>query len=231
MEETKRYILDKNNGLNVMVNLFIIRYMFSHLEKASCFEVKDSMRRKSIDFYKGVVGISRQRMIRLLHGQNFEMPSANRKRLSSMFGIPEKYFEREGKCFQLGRLEEIDWKCYFNEEYGTAYDIPDYDRIKRRHIPKVKETLEGLWKKGALERDYDTGTPVYHIFYYFKQGTTYKEESKLTKFLKALSQLSLSDWEEIEDDIDRLEHYQRILEKHNQYVRAVAEYKRLKQDN
>ena len=54
----------------------------------------------------------------------------------------------------------------------------------------------------------------YHIFYYFKQGTTYIEESKLRKFLKALSQLSLSDWEEIEDDIDSLEHYQNIILNH-----------------
>ena len=230
MADAQRYILNKNNGFNVMVNLYIIRFLYSHMEKADCFEVKGSMRKKSIDFYKSVVEISRQRMARMLCGGNFEMTSEDRKRLSNMFGISEKYFIKDGDCIQLGRLEENDWKCYFNERYCTGYNIPDFDRIKKRHISNVENILKELCKKGALERDYDTGTPIYHIFYYFKKGTTYIEESKLRKFLKALSQLSLSDWEEIEDDIDSLEHYQNILEKHNRYIKIVAEYKRLKQN-
>lgn len=229
MAETKRYILDKNNGFNVIVNLYIIRYLYSHMKKAVCFEIADSERKKSVDFYNRVVGITRQRMSRMLQGERFEMSADDRKRLSGMFGISEKYFERDGKCFQLGRLEQTDWKCYFNDRYGAGYNVYDYDRIKNRHIAKVEETLKGLCSKGALERDYETSTPVYYVYYYFKHGATYTEESNLTKFLKLLSQLSFSDWEEIEDNIDSLEHYQGLLEKHSHYVTVMAEYKRLKE--
>lgn len=47
--------------------------------------------------------------------------------------------------------------------------------------------------------------------------------------MKLLSQLSFSDWEEIEDNVDSLEHYQGLLEKHSHYVKVVTEYKRLKE--
>lgn len=229
MAEMKRYILDKNNGFNVIVNLYIIRYLYSHMKKATCFEIADSERKKSVDFYNNVVGITRQRMSRMLQGARFEMSAEDRKRLSGMFGISENYFERDGKCFQLGRLEITDWECYFNDRYDAGYNVYDYDRIKNRHISKVEETLKGLCSKGALERDYETSTPVYYVYYYFKNGTTYTEESNLRKFLKLLSQLSFSDWEEIEDNVDSLEHYQGLLEKHSHYVKVVAEYKRLKE--
>ena len=87
MGESKRYIMNKKNGFNVMVNMYIIRYLYSHVEKSGRFMDGEDKRKKSIDFYKKVINISRQRMGRMLQGINFEMSADERKELCRIFYI------------------------------------------------------------------------------------------------------------------------------------------------
>lgn len=229
MAKSKRNILNKNSAFNVMVNMYITRYIYSHIDKASVFMDEYAKRKKSIDFHAEVVGISRPRMGRILHGENFEMSSVDRERLSSMFGISEKYYEGGNSIMEIHLLQEMDWKCFFNEYFYTDFEIELPERVKDDSVLKVEQALNRLKKKGVIENEYDTDSPIYRVSYYFRNGVTYKEESRLTRFLKSLSDLQLSDWEEIEGDIEKLKYSSELLAKHNDYVNVVTRYKELKE--
>lgn len=228
MAESKSNILNKKNGFNVMVNMYIIRYMYSHLDKATAFKHKEAKRKKSISFNKEVMRISGPRMNNILHGVNFEMSANEVERFNSMFNISKEHFLKNGIVIEVYSLTVDDWKCYFNEFYYTDFEINIPKQAKKERIKKVEKKLKELVSKDTINHEYETDTAVYRIYYYFKNGVAYQEETRLTKFCKSLSQLKVSDWEEMEEDMELLEKYQGILSQHLHYINVTIDYKRLK---
>ena len=229
MENEKRYILDKNNGFNVMVNLYILRYMYSHMNKAECFEDATGMRKKSQDFHTTIINISRQRLSRILNGERFEISKEERANLCNMFGIEAKYFLRNGEIISIRTLEENDWKCFFNYTFYLDYEVGVPNKKRDELVEKVTSALKTLANEKVVLSEYESDTPVYRIYYYYKNGVTYKEESRLTRFLKALSQLRISDWDELED-LEQMKNYAEMLSKHTDYVNVVIDYHRLREE-
>lgn len=86
------------------------------------------------------------------------MSEEDRQRLSGMFGISEKYFERDGTCFQLGRLEEKDWKCYFNDRYDTGYNICQ---------ERIKESERSLKAVGRKRGRGTSGKFYFHLYLFY----------------------------------------------------------------
>lgn len=228
MGESRRYIMNKKNGFNVMVNMYIIRYLYSHIEKSSRFMDSENKKKKSIDFYENVIHISKPRMIRMLHGMDFEVSANERKELCRIFYIKEDYFLKNGLFMEVHLLDEIDWKCFFNEKYDTLFQLNLSNRVKQEKIKKVKENLKYLVKKDVIENEYEHDSPIYRIYHYFHKGNIYKEESRLTRFLRELSNLQLSDWEDIEMDIVELNKYQKMMAEHTNYITVITDYHNLK---
>lgn len=219
MAESKRYILDRANGINVMANLYIIRYLYHHIDKAECFLADDRRRRKSIDFYGEILHMSRQRVQRVFRGDSFELSARHRNQLSNMFGIDEEYFLKNGKTMSIHLLDSLKWKLFFeNRHNGTSTNVDK----------EIEKALKKLCEKDNIAQEYDTSTPIYRVYYYFKHGVRFQEESKIERFKKELLNLKLPDWEELENDIEQLEKCRDMLKKHYDYVKTVVDYKRMK---
>lgn len=226
--ENNKIIFSKNNALHIMVNLYIIRYLYSHLDKAECFMIK-SQRKKSRN-YNEIIGISRPRMDRIFHGENFTISKKERENICSMFHIQDTFFQKDGSFMQIHMLDETDWQCFFNIKYYTDIPIGFNTKEEQKNADKVINVLKKLVIKGIIENEYDTQTPIYRIYYYFKNGTTYQEESRLTKFLKALSDLNISDWDELEGNLDQMIRCGDMLEKHTKYVKSAITYKQMRME-
>lgn len=226
-EPSRRYILDKNTGLNVRINIYIIRYLFSHMEKAERFMDRKGERRKSIDFYNHI-GISRQRMYRMLNGTNFEVSATDREELSRRFNISKDYFEKNGKVIEIHKIKTESWRIYLNERYEFAENskLP-HSKIKEA-VNEVENGLKNMLKNNEIENQYDTTSALYRVYYYWKTGNTYINESKLRKFTKALNELKKEDWDEIENDLQQMERYRNLLLGHADYLRVIVEYKKIK---
>lgn len=233
MAESKRNILDLNTGFNVMINLYVIRYLYSHMDnKAKRFMDEGGQRKKSNDFYLEI-GISRQRFQRILGGQRFEMSFKDRKYLSGKFNIGDEYFNGNGKAVELNLVSGTDWKAFFNHKYpgdGNAkkYGTWEPEKVLQERVGRVEKALSGLLGKNVVENTYGTDTAIYRIHYYWKNGTACIVDSNLTVFTRALERLQIEDWAEIENDIKKMEKYRRKLAEHAEYLRIVTEYKRVK---
>lgn len=221
--------LNKKNAFHIMANLYIIRYMYSHMIKAECFMEKSS-RKKSKDFYK-FIGMSCRRISNILNGYNFILKTKEIESLCNMFDVEEDYFTLKGKLMTIRELDEIDWKCFFNQKHEVGFEINLPKKVVAERASKVTETLYNMLKTGKVEAEYDINSPVYRIWYYFKHGYTYKEENNLSRFLKALSNLKISDWNEIEEDLEKMKFYGKMLEKHTNYVNAALLYKTEKRNS
>lgn len=210
-----------------MVNLFIIRYLYSHLDKAECFMEK-SLRKKSKNFYK-LMNISSERMARILHGENFNLTINEKEKFCGMFHVKENFFMEKGAIMPIQSVNETDWKCFFHINYQVRFNVMPSEKEKKENTEYVVKNLKKLSKKGTIENNYDTESPIFRIWYYFKNGTPYNEESRLTRFLRELSNLSISDWDELEDNLSQMQRYGDLLEKHVTYIKAAITYKSMKQ--
>lgn len=211
----KDVIYNPKNAFNVIVNLYIIYKLYKVMGKLKADAFMGA------DFYKGVLGISRIRFGRIRNGENFIISKQERKNLSDMFNIEETYFYADGNMITVHQLNEIDWKCYFICNYGYDFEIGLPRKLIDENAEKVDKILKQLIKEKLIESTYDVSEPVYRIYYYFKHNSPYRDETQLTKFIRELSKLKISDWNEILEDETLLNHYGEILDKHNKYIQAV----------
>ena len=139
MAERKGNMANEKNAFNIMVNLYIRRYLYRYMEKASVFMDTTGQRKKSIGF-DIEVHMSRQRIINILHGRF--MLTEGIKQLSDKFNIEKKYFQANGKCIEIETLHEDNWKSFFNVNYGTTYKVDEEQGDEEKQSEKVKK----LWK-------------------------------------------------------------------------------------
>ncbi len=120
MGESRRNILDFETGFNVRANLYIIRYLYYHMKKADIFMMEgEGKRRKSVAL-KEYVPISRTRFRRIFDGENFEIASEDKRKISECFNISTEYFRKEGELIQIHGLTQEDWKCFFFQQYNDV---------------------------------------------------------------------------------------------------------------
>lgn len=225
MAERKGNMANQENAFNIMVNLYIIRYLYRHMEKASVFMDETGKRKKSKGF-DVEVNLSRQRIINILRGRF--MLTKEIKQLSGKFNIESSYFQTNGEYIQIGTLTEKDWKKFF-EISKLAYFNEFMTPKEEKEIPrKVEATLESLLDSNAVENTYSSKTALFKVHYYWKNGVPYTANSRITRFIAGLQEVSLADWEEKEDDITELKQYQKLLARHTDYLKKVIDYKEAK---
>lgn len=238
-----RNILDITNGFHVMVNFYIMRYMYSHMDdKADGLGTYGNyMDIREESFYK-TIGTTKQRTLRILHGGRFEMTAEYVDLLVLRFGLERAYFDRIGRSdgaggkIEVGRFIEVasvsieDWKCFFDMKYETDFAVTEHPENLQAAAERVRVGLEKLMQAGTIENEYAKSSAVYRVYYFYKYGEPYQEETALIKFRKAINALKLSDWEEIEDKPEEMDEYKRVLEMHLNYLRIVSAYRRIKEE-
>ena len=167
MAERKGNMASKENAFNIMVNLYIIRYLYRHREKASVFMDETGQRKKTKGF-DVEVNMSRQRIINILHGRF--MLTGKIKQLSGKFNIDEKYFQANGKFIQIGTLTERDWKIFFEKSELVYFDVFRTEPEEKEIPRKVLATLESLLNPNLVENTYASNTALFKVHYYWKNG-------------------------------------------------------------
>lgn len=220
-----RNLYDAETGLPIMINLYVIKFIYYHIKKADCFieERKTGKKPKSYEIYGNYIPMSRQRFDRINKGNIFEVTANESRDLLNRFGLEEKYFRKESPdYFEIEGLTLSDWKCFYNDRYDVGYELPtaykkDEEIIKNKagKIEKVlREVISDFWKS-ELKQD----NPVFAICYYFATGTRYGEERAVDKFRKIMREVRYSDWNNVE--LDLLSDDFKLLKKHLNYISSV----------
>lgn len=225
MAERKGNITTQKNGFNVMVNLYIIRYLYRNMEKGAVFMDESGQRRKDKDFYVEI-NISRQLLNHIFDGRFILTKKI--KQLSAKFAIEPEYFQTNGKYIQIDDLTEHDWKIFFKTKYKTDFKVPLTPTVSAENKIKIENALKRLVDANVIENTYSAETALFKVHYYWKNGVAYVPKSKLTKFITELQELKLVDWEEKEQNIGELKQYQKLLAKHADYLKKVIDYKEAK---
>lgn len=231
MEESdsKRNILNKENGFNTRVNLFIIRYLYYHMKKASIFMKEGTKKRQASVDLKEYTLISRQRFARIFQGSNFEITALESKTIAERFNISKEYFKKDSELIPIYGITQDDWKCYFYESYGKGASVSLHKPSNETNagMENVKDYLKKIIKKKYIIEHYDTSSPVYRIYYFFENGVTYRDTNTLDKLLENLELLKISAWKELATDPDKMKKYFNLLEKHYEYVKAYLKCQEL----
>ncbi len=233
MGESKRNILNKEDGFNTRVNLFIIRYMYYHMKKAEQFMVEGEGKRKRAVDLKTYISISGHRFTRMYRGENFEITADESKTIANCFNISADYFKKEGELIPVYGVTRDDWKCYFYKHYGekVSVQLVKTSNDKDEGEKKIVNCLREITKKNYIVSHYDTDAPLYRIYYFFENGIAFKGTSVLNKLLEDLKLLKISNWKEFADDPKTLKEYLVLLEKHYKYLKAYLECRELEQTN
>lgn len=225
MGESKRNILDCETGFNIVVNLYIIKYLYDNLKLDKLFYC-DNGRKENFHIF--ISEINRQRFYRMQQAENFELTKEERERIEVKFNIYEEYFAKNGKIIEIEGLDKADWKMFFHQ-CNPDFIIEDYVTQKQvvEAYKKVDKLLKQLVSKDYIPKTYPVDTVIYKIYYYFHYHVTFKEKSRLTHFMESIDKLRISDWKEIENDPVQLEHYKNLLHKHYEYIWAFSKCKEL----
>lgn len=222
----KNSILDYENGFNVIVNFYIIRYLYQHLKKA--IEIKN------MDFYKDIMGMSRQRFQRICRGERFEISKEHREWLCEQFGIGQEYLMKNGATIKILDLDTEHWKRFFLHKYEIPFKIKLSEKERaegvtaevacERYYEEVEAALVKVTSGQYIANNIHSQDPVYRLNYYFYYGDAYKELSKMKAMQELLKDIQNDDWLELagtEKNLDKLEDIYFNMHKHVRYIEAL----------
>ena len=215
-KKSRRNLFDRKNGLPIMVNLYVIKYIYYHIKKADCFmDKKKGKKPKAYPIYQNELPISRQRFDRINKGMTFEMSAREATEITGRFGIGAEYFRKDSPVmFEIEGICEEDWKGFYQEQYGVAYEGIEE---KKERKEKVEQALKGLvcedWENRLRPSD-----PLFAICYYFRYGKKKGNVNRAEKVLQLLKEMDYREWEQSREF---LKEANGILKKHYQYTNAI----------
>lgn len=224
-------LYDGNSGLSIMINLYVIKYIYYHIKKADYFMDESNGRKaKAIPIYgTKCFPVSRQRFDRINKGAVFEFTKNEADRITETYGIEKMYFRKtEPVAFEIEGIGDIEWKCFYNEKYGGLYELPSHIRDNgtavEKNSDKIEETLKSMvadWEK--LGRD----NPVYAICHYFHYGERFDRPDTVRNLKEILSVIEFREWDK--EGIDSLKEIQRLMKEHYQYISSLVTLNNLKE--
>lgn len=228
-------LYDGNTGLSIMINLYVIKYIYYHIDKARCFIDEDERgkKRKSFPIYStDMFPVSRQRFDRINKGKCFEFTRTEANSIIETFGIGMRHFRKdEPVAFEISGIDETDWKCLYNSRYEGKYELRlDFENEEKDIVDKkgemVKDSLKMIsmdWEK-ILKRD----DPIFAICYYFHYGERFDRPSTIKTLKDTLSSLDYREWEK--ESISSLNDMLKLLKGHYTYVNSLVSLDRLKKE-
>ena len=219
--KSTKHIYDYRTGLAIMVNLYIIKYIYYHIEKADVFmERKGAGRRgKAYPIYKEWIPISRQRFDRINKGLHFEFSVKEETTITKEFGIDKEYFKWDTpKMFKIEGISLDDWKYFYNEKYGVKFEGLGQTEKNINHISKVEESLKKIiatdWKNQTFKND-----PIYNICYYFHNGYRCDRPPRVDVLKDVLKEMAFEEWDGL--DIQTRKSIESLLKSHWRYIGAI----------
>lgn len=219
--KSTRHIYDYRTGLAIMVNLYIIKYIYYHIEKDDMFMEKKGLGRKgkADPIYGKLIPVSRQRFDRINKGLHFEFSVEEATKISDRFGIDIEYFKWDTpKMFEIEGISLDDWKYFYREKYGVKFEISGQTEKNINHISKVEERLKRIvatdWKNQTFKND-----PIYNICYYFHNGYRCDRLPRVDVFADILEKMTFEEWKGI--DLETRKTIGSLLRSHWKYIEAL----------
>lgn len=214
---------NSESGLPIMINLYVIKYIYYHIKKADRFLEKNDYGKKpkAVPIYQNELPMSRQRFDRINKGINFEITSGEADFITKQFGIDMKYFRRENPiAFEIDGISLTDWKCFYKTRYEVRYKLTS--TYRKEYILSRAEEIERVLKK-LVGKDWESrlgkNDPLYAVFYYFHYGKRFDAPSSIDVLRESLKSVDCKDWER--ESIGSLKENYCLLEKHCNYVKAL----------
>ena len=84
-KQSRKDLFNKDTGLSIMINLYVMRYIYNHIKKAECFfeEHQKGRKPKAYPVYGDYLQMSRQRFERMCKGENFQYTANEAKEVIS----------------------------------------------------------------------------------------------------------------------------------------------------
>lgn len=230
VRKSVKNIYDYKTGLPIMINLYVIKYIYYHIAKADRFiEKKETGKKpKAYEIYQNQIPMSRQRFDRINKGMTFEITSGEADIITERFGIDMKYFRKENPiAFSIDGIVQSDWKCFYNERYECNYELPG--TFKKTYVKERADKVEHRLKE-LISRDWESKLektdPLYAICFYFHYGKRYDAPSSIDMLRQSLKAVEYKEWEKergstLGDDLA-------LLEKHCDYIRALMTIDKLR---
>ena len=230
--QSVKNIYDENTGFPIMVNLYVIKYIYYHIDKAPCFmdENERGRKRKAFPIYStSMFPISRQRLDRINKGYCFELTRREANSITGTYGIDIKYFRKEEPVqFDIKDISDTNWKCFYNKHYNGCYELPQLiegkDDLIKKKADMVENALKELtvnWEQ-LLKRD----DPLFAVCHYFHYGIRFDKPDIITNLKEILSVLDLQEWDKA-DDVLLKEVYQ-LMDDHHQYISSLLALEKLR---
>ena len=225
-------IYDRNTGLSIMINLYVIKYIYYHIDKARCFIDEDERgkKRKSYPIYcTDMLPVSRQRLNRINNGQCFEFTRAEANSITETFGIEMKYFRKDDPiAFEIDGIDETSWKCFYKSKYEVDYDLHidfenEGDDIVKQKVEDILKDLSKDWEQ-KLKCD----NPIFAICYYFKYGERFDRPNAIKSLKDILSELDYREWEK--ESTTSLSELLKLLRGHYNYINSLVTLNKLKKE-
>ena len=222
--------LNKKDGLPIMINVLIIRSLYYGMkDKNEEFIDKENQKGHKTKWqpvYDYVLKMSKSRYNRIQRGESFEITQEDTKKWAEQFRVDRKYFTKRKpvifelpKEFEQLKINENDWKCYYDEVYGVGYDVEENDARRKRRADKIAKVLKELCERN-WDEEKDNKNPIFRIWYLFKNHASYVPEMKLDIYMKLLNMTPYTQWKD--DEIRKnLKEYKIILENHLHYIEAL----------
>lgn len=227
-----KHLYNKDTGLPIMINLYVIKYIYYHIEKADLFieEKKEGKKAKAHPIYQNELPMSRQRFDRINKGMRFEITTKEATSITETFGIDIKYFRRDNPvAFDIEGIDITDWKCFYNVHYNNEYNLSsniDSDGCKKR-AEIVEDTLKKLVK---TDWDHRLGkdNPLFAVCYYFHYGKRSDRPNSIKILKEALKQLDYKEWDN--ENAESLKEARGLLNKHLGYVNSLITLDKLRNE-
>lgn len=219
-KKSYRNLFNKETGFPIMVNLYVIKYIYYHIEKAACFLEKQEpgKKAKANPIYQFLLPISRQRFDRINKGITFEISSREVREITERFGIGAEYFRKENPVmFSISGLKEEDWKRFYSAHY-EVYEKIEKEEERERYERKVEEALKEL-VCGDWKTKLDPTDPLFAICFYFSYGVRQNERKRVEQILQLLEEMDYREWEQSREIAEQA---YRLLKKHYEYTKSLC---------
>lgn len=222
-----RNLFDGITGFPIMINLYVIKYIYYHIDKAECFieKRKKGGKAKAYPIYGNWLPLSRQRFDRINNGNKFEISNREAAEICERFGIDIKYFRRDNPvAFEIQGIWDDDWKCFYNKKYTAHYKVKDINNetARAQHVETMlKALLSSKW-----EEHLDKNDPVYKVCYYFHYGKRSDEPDNKRLLMEVLWQIDFAEWEN--ETLESLNYFSRLLKVHYDYINALITIEKLR---
>lgn len=217
-------IYDGNTGLSIMINLYVIKYFYYHVDKASRFITEKGRKEKVSTIYStAMLPVSRQRLNRISKGEHFEFTREQANTITETYGIDIKYFRKDDPiAFKIDGIDEMDWKCFYNANYYGQYTLTaelrkDITKIEEKasHVEKTLKQLSKKWESAFKKSD-----PLYAICHYFHHGERFNDPDMVESLKELYKKLDYNEWDK--KDTTLLDEMEKLMREHLNYIHSLT---------